>query len=587
MRRKLLGELLIDQKLLTRDQLEECLSEQRTSKAPLGSIILEKGILSANKLMQVLAAQLGVSPWFPEQQPPQDLAVASVPPVLMQRYQAMPVAILDRTLVVAMRNPGDIDAIDAIRNITGMKIEPALADEVILSRLIESALARGDMAATGQKVPKVGGNFVDQAMGELAKSGKLKNDEAALTEAETRPVVGLINEIISTAVRRKASDVHIEPRENRVEVRYRIDGQLVPVMEFPVELMPMVTARIKIMAEIDVVEYRTPQDGRILVNIDQRRIDLRLSVLPNYFGPRIVMRVLDRNVALRKLDELGFSERNVDLFRRMIDRPYGLVLVTGPTGSGKTTTLYAALNELKTTANNIMTCEDPVEYAIDGINQSQVREKIGLTFATQLRAILRQDPDVVLVGEIRDHETAETAIRASMTGHLVLSTLHCNDAASAVPRLLDIGIDPFMLSSSLVGVVAQRLLRCLCPNCRVQGEADRETSEAMTAFGLYSSEPVWNAVGCSRCFNTGYSGRMGVHEVLPVPSEVASLVANRASGPQITELAYAYGFRTMHEEAIERVRAGETTFVEAKRLISFDNFVREGTSQESPLRLAS
>lgn len=585
MRKRLLGEILLDQRLIMPEDLESCLQEQRATRAPLGSVVVRRGLLSTEKMLQVLAAQKGVSPWFLHKDPPSDEALAALPPELCQRYQALPVAVRNKTLVVAMRNPSDIDAIDALRNITEMRIEPALADEGALARAIEALLTRG-LIPQSDASRKADG-FVDLAMSELAKRGKVRGSaDAPMTEVETRPVVGLINEIIANAVRMRATDIHIEPREDRVDVRYRIDGQLAHAMQIPFDLMAMVVARIKIMAEVDVVEYRLPQDGRMQFTLDGRALDLRLSVLPNHHGQRIVLRILDRNVGLRSLDELAFSERNLDLFRRMIERPYGLVLVTGPTGSGKTTTLYSALSELRKVTTNIMTCEDPVEYAIDGINQSQVREKIGLTFAAQLRAILRQDPDVVLVGEIRDQETAETAIRASLTGHLVLSTLHCNDAASAVPRLLDMGVDPFMLSTSLVGVVAQRLLRTLCFNCREERKPDVATEMAMHFFGLDEESRVWMPKGCPQC-QDGFKGRMAVHEVLPVSSEVAPLIAGRASTAEICEVARRYGYRTMQEDAIDRVHAGLTSFVEAKRLIAFDNFRPLEPGEDTVLRLAS
>lgn len=583
MRKKLLGEILVEQRLLSQEQVKDCLEVQRVTKDALGSIIVRKKILTTEKLLQVLAAQKSVSPWFLDRDKPKEDALALIPTELCSRYQALPVEIKGRTLVVAMRNPSDVDAIDAFRNISRMKIEPVLADEMLLAQTIDK-LSRPEKPKGHGSVD----SFVSLAMTELdSKKRSNRESNVPLTEAETRPVVGVINEVISEAVRKGATDIHLEPREDRVDLRYRIDGQLVEARTFPRDLLPMLVARIKIMAEIDVVEYRLPQDGRILAVVDDRTVDLRLSVLPNYYGQRIVMRILDRSMAFRRFEDLGFSDHNADLFDRMINRPYGLVLVTGPTGSGKTTTLYAALNELKKTTNNIMTCEDPVEYAIDGINQSQVREKVGLTFATQLRAILRQDPDIVLVGEIRDKETAETAIRASLTGHLVLSTLHCNDSVSAIPRLLDIGVDPFMLSTSLVGVVAQRLLRTICPTCRELGEPDEETLHAMKALGHVGTESVWNAVGCPSCYNTGYRGRMGVHELLPVTNEVGHLIATGAPIDELSEKAKPYGYRTLQEDAVERVIAGRTTFIEAKRLISFNNFRRIDEDQDPVLRIAS
>ena len=341
------------------------------------------------------------------------------------------------------------------------------------------------------------------------------------------------------------------------------------------------------MSGIDIVETRVPQDGRLTAEFCNRDVDIRVSVLPSYHGPRLVLRILDQAAGLRRIGELGFDDQNMRLFRQMIERPYGLFLVTGPTGSGKTTTLYAALNELKTGRNNIMTCEDPIEYLIDGVNQSQVNEKVGLTFAKQLRAILRQDPDVVLVGEIRDKETAETAIRASMTGHMVLSTLHTNDAPSAVPRLLDMGVDPFLLSTSLVGVMSQRLLRVLCPHCKRQGTpTDEELEVLKLVFQTENLKTVHRPKGCDRCFGTGYKGRMAIHELMPVTSEVSKMIAEHISIETIRETAFHYGYRTMQEDALSRILDGHTSVEEAKRLIAFETIERLEDPRPQRLRAA-
>jgi type IV pilus assembly protein PilB len=384
---------------------------------------------------------------------------------------------------------------------------------------------------------------------------------------DSRPIVNLVNNLLSEAIRAGASDVHIEPRSERVDVRYRIDGQMKKVSEIPQALLPMITTRLKIMAEIDIVEFRVPQDGRVTVQIDGRQVDLRVSVLPNYHGQRIVLRILDQSKSLKSLNEIGFRDRDLHLFRSLVRKPYGMFLVTGPTGSGKTTTLYAALAELREVTNNIMTCEDPIEYDIDGINQSQVNEKVGLTFASQLRATLRQDPDIILVGEIRDGETAQTAMRAAMTGHLVLTTLHCNDAASAIPRLLDMDIDPFLLSTSLIGVMSQRLLRVLCPHCKDEEIADGEDRALLEAYG-FAAEPVGIPKGCAMCSGTGYKGRAPVHEIMPVTPALARMIAEREP---VESLRKAAGFVGMQEEAIEMALAGLTSLAEAQRVVFFES----------------
>ncbi|HCE01337.1 MAG TPA: type II secretion system protein GspE, partial [Armatimonadetes bacterium] len=380
-----MGELLLAHRLITQEQLDQALALQRERPGSLGSILVSLGFITEDLLLQALAAQHGVSAWRLERDAPKAAAVAKVPEHICRTYQVLPVEVRGDLLVLAMRNPYDLDAIDAVRNVTGMRVEPVLAQEDRLANAIErtfSARAQANMDG-----------YVERALEEFKPQDE-RARKATLTEEDTRPVVGLVNQILIDAIRMGASDIHIEPRADRVDLRYRIDGELHPIRTIPQGLMPMLTTRLKILAELDIVESRLPQDGRISVEVDGREVDLRVSVLPNYHGQRIVLRILDKSVTLKKLDELGFSPQNLRLFRNLIHKPYGMILVTGPTGSGKTTTLYAALREVQKKTNNIMTCEDPVEYDIDGINQSQVFEKVGLTFAMQLRAILRQDPDV-------------------------------------------------------------------------------------------------------------------------------------------------------------------------------------------------
>jgi type IV pilus assembly protein PilB len=516
-----LGEHLLALKLVTENQLRQAIEIQMQAPAPLGSILVSLGYISEELLLNVLAAKMGVRPWHLEAVPPQVDALRKVSGDLCRTYQVLPVAVHGDVLVVAMRNPLDLDAIDLVRNVTSMKVEPVLASDERLMRAIEQA------HGANQRNDKFD-HFLGQALSEVqpdvqeSKTHGLKNVE------DTRPAVGLVNEILTEAICLHASDIHIEPRADRIDVRYRMDGEMQPVKELPLNLLPMLTARLKIMADLDIVEFRLPQDGRMGVQVDNRVVDLRVSVLPNHHGQRIVLRILDRSASLKKLDEIGFSDSNLKLYESLIRRPHGLILVTGPTGSGKTTTLYASLATLRTGRSNIMTCEDPIEYEIDGVNQSQVNEKVGLTFATQLRAILRQDPDTILVGEIRDQETAETAIRASLTGHLVLSTLHCNDAPSAIPRLLDMGINPYLLSTSLTGVTAQRLVRTLCPACRKRSKPTPLQAECFAEAGLNCPTEIFESGGCPKCRQSGFRGRMAVHELMPAFGEVASAIAAQA-----------------------------------------------------------
>ena len=558
-----LAELLLAERAITREQLETARAEQSRSHNGLGSILVAMGAVSQEKILRAMAAQSGVSVWDADKEPPTPDALAQLKPDLCRKHRVIPVSLKGKLLALAMVNPQDMGAIDAIRSATGNRIDPLLSDQATIDREIERAhgvtVLQDSFEGLIKKVQK-----------DFNLDRKGTKEKAVLTEADTRPVVGLVNHILTMGIRMSASDVHIEPRADRVDVRYRVDGELQAPQSVPTNLLPMLTTRLKIMADLDIVEFRVPQDGRMSVALDGRNVDVRVSVLPNYHGQRIVLRLLDRAAGVKELTQLGFTTKHLSLFRTMIRRPYGMLLVTGPTGSGKTTTLYAALKELQNASRNIMTCEDPVEYEIDGVSQSQVNEKVGLTFATQLRATLRQDPDVILVGEIRDKETAETAIRAALTGHLVLSTLHCNDAPGAVPRLLDMGVDPYLLSTCLIGVTAQRLLRTLCPRCAEQVQEGPDHDLIAAVLGEDQAPSVKRAKGCPECFGTGYRGRQAVHEIMPVTGEVASAIAQQDPISHLTSRAELYGYEPLQVNAMRRVIDGETSLAEAMRLIAFD-----------------
>ncbi len=560
-----LGEMLVANRLISQEDLERALEMQRKEPMPIGRVLIKLGLINEGLLLRALAAQMGIGAWHLEKDPPSPAAMSVVPLDVCEKYQMLPVAIRGNILVLAMRNPMDVEAIDLARNMSKMRIETVLANEDRLNQII--------LKAEGKTAPANSiESLVSQALEESTPRSSTAKFETQLTELDTAPVVGMVNQVLTDAIRTGVSDIHIEPRHNRVEIRYRIDGQMNKVRELPLELMPMIAARLKIMSELDIVESRIPQDGHIGVKLDGRTIDLRISVIPNFHGPRIVLRILDRAMSLKKLDDLGFSAHNLELFRSLVDKPYGLFLVTGPTGSGKTTTLYAALGEMMTGKNTILTCEDPVEYDIDGVGQSQVNEKVGLTFAKQLKAILRQDPDVILVGEIRDSETAETAMRASMTGHMVLSTLHCNNAPGAIPRLLDMKIDPFLLSTSLVGVMSQRLVRVLCPECRTRrnvSDHDRRLIEAYTDKDAPATE--WTSVGCSACSGNGFKGRRAVHEIMPVTAAVSDVIAKHGTVDELAAVALPYGYRTLQRTVLDLVANGTTSLTEARRVIFFDD----------------
>ena len=575
--RKRLGEFLITNKLITKEQLEQAQELQKGTPAPLSRLLVSLGFISEEKLLSSLAAQYGVSPWNFGDTPPASEAIQQLPGSICRMYQVCPVDVRGDLLVLAMQNPNDLEAIDLVRNLTDMRVEPVLPDRDRLHKAIETAYGAHQLTE-GVDALVIG------ALNNVRGTGKSKEGHN-LDQEEDNYVITLVNTLLSDAIRMGASDVHVEPRLEKVEVRYRVDGQLQKVRELPKDLLPMVVTRLKIMAELDIVEFRVPQDGRVAATIDGRDVDMRISVLPNHHGQRIVLRILDKSVSLKTMEQLGFTDRNLNTFRTLIKKPYGMILVTGPTGSGKTTTLYASLMELRKMTNNIMTCEDPVEYELAGINQSQVNEKVGLTFASQLRATLRQDPDIILVGEIRDGETAETALRASMTGHLVMSTLHCNDSPSAIPRLLDMEVDPFLLSTSLIGVMSQRLLRVLCPHCRVERQPSDEESAILRyhmaglrddpdfAFAVERGilPSTFEAKGCAACQGKGYKGRTSVHEIMAVTGEVAKAIGERAQIDELRSVASKYGYHPMYEEAMKMVLEGKTSLSEATRVVFFES----------------
>ena len=504
-----------------------------------------------------------------ERDPPTAEALTKISVKICKQYQILPVQVRGDLLILAMRNPGDIDAIDFARTTSNMRIEPVLASETKLAALIERMERQTEQGA-------VLSSHVSKAMVELQARGGSGDDEKNEHELEVadeeRPVVALVNQVLQDAIRMGASDIHIEPRNDKVDIRLRIDGELVRIREIPDELQRMLITRIKIMSDMNIAEHRIPQNGRISARVDGRGVDLRVSTLPNVHGERVVLRILDKTKSLKSLDRLGFSDHNLHLFRELINKPYGIFLVTGPTGSGKTTTLYAGLSELISVKNNIMTCEDPVEYDIQGINQSQVNDKVGLTFAAQLRAILRQDPDIVLVGEIRDEETAMTALRAAQTGHMVLSTLHTNDAPSALPRLLDMGIEPFLLANTLTGVMAQRLVRVSCVHCKEPYEPTDFERKLIRKYlgGDVDFSGMIHSPGCTECFSTGFRGRAAIHEVLPINEYLQDLIADRAPMEKMRSSAKQLGFRTMQYDILLRVLKGDTTLAEAQRVVFFD-----------------
>lgn len=542
--RRRLGDLLIAAGMITSDQLEEALREQKRTGERLGRVLVRLGFITEESILEVLEFQLGIPKVVLADYRLEPEVVHLVPEGLARRYQAIPIRLDGNRLLVAMADPLNLLALDDLRLATGKEIIPAIAAE----REIEEAITRFWQGAP------------DAVVGEVAAAAVAETAGTTGTEA---PAVRLVNNFIQQAVQMRASDIHIEPQEGEVRVRFRVDGLLRDFTRLPLEMQNSLISRIKIMAGMDIAEKRLPQDGRFQFAAGRRNIDLRVSSLPTVYGEKIVLRLLDQKAMLISLDELGFLPFLKERYENLIRNSYGMLLITGPTGSGKTTTLYATLKLLSSPEKNIITIEDPVEYLLPGINQVRVNPKAGLTFAAGLRAILRQDPDIIMVGEIRDRETADIAVRAATTGHLVFSTLHTNDAAGAVTRLLDMGVEPYLVNSSLLGVVAQRLVRRLCLHCR---EAYHPEAGSLEKAWLPAEEKLWRGRGCPRCGYTGFAGRTAIQEILVMNEELRSLVSAKAPAVAIKNAAVAAGMVPLLEDGLEKVRRGITTVGEVLRV---------------------
>jgi type IV pilus assembly protein PilB len=550
-KRKKIGEMLIAEGLLTPEQLETALEEQRRHGGRIGAILKSLGFVTEEGMIKTLGRQTGIPHQVLSTVIIDSDAVKLVPELLARRHQAIPLFKKGRTLTLAMVDPLNVVALDDIGRTTGLDIQPVVATEQDVMRAIERQYG---MSSTIQEAVK--------------NLEPLEVEEPSTAEAERlaedTPVVKFVTTIITQAVHEGASDIHIEPDVDVLRVRHRVDGILQEVTAAPKGLQGGVLSRVKIMADLDISERRVPQDGRIQMKVGERDIDLRVSTLPTIYGEKVVLRILDKRQGVVKLPELGFAPGTFEIVQRLVARTYGLFLVTGPTGSGKTTTLCAALNTINTLARNIVTIEDPVEYQLKVINQVQVNAKAGVTFANGLRSILRQDPDVIMVGEIRDRETATIAIQAALTGHLVFSTLHTNDAPSAVARLIDIGVEPYLIASSLVAVVAQRLVRKICPTCRKPAAVPAEVFQGITPEGG-ALAPAKGA-GCSGCRNTGYSGRIGLFELLTVTDAVRELIINRAPASLLKNAALQGGFVPLRQAGLSKAAAGMTTLEEVYRV---------------------
>lgn len=558
-----LGDMLVAAGVLTEKQLEWALEQQKSSYKRLGEILIESGLVGEEDIAEARALQMEMPYVDLENVKVPDYVVQLVPEGVARTYNVVPLHATDDRLAIATANPMDVEAIDTVQRVSKRRVEPILASQAQIQSKLDSlygaANADDITASIEQAAEKVNVQVVDTEVGMDISEERRRSGEA--------PVIKAVNLVIQEAIKQRASDIHFEPRADRLEVRYRIDGVLRHVRDIPKRLQAAVVSRIKIMSELDISEKRLPQDGRITIRTGNKNVDLRISTIPVQYGERVVIRILDKSGMLLSLDRLGFGEQELAAFKNLVKRPNGIILVTGPTGSGKTTTLYSALDYIRSPDINIMTVEDPIEYELEGVNQSAVNPKIGLTFPVQLRAILRQDPDVVLVGEIRDRETATIAFQAAMTGHLVFSTLHCNDAASAITRLTDMEVEPFLISSSVIGVVAQRLFRVLCPRCKAAHDASREELALMGLSDQGDEVTLYRAVGCSHCDNSGFVGRSAVVELMVVSEDIRRLTLRRPSADQVRELAIAGGMKPMRQHALEKVLAGVTTLEEVRRRV--------------------
>ena len=548
-----LGQLLVYSGKITEAQLEEALNLQRELGKKLGEILIEKNYITEDEIIQVLEFQLGIPHIDLDKYQINPEVATIIPENIVRRYELIAIDKRDNLLIVAMVDPLNIFAIDDVKLHVKMEIQPVISGREKLLRAI-------DRFYSSEITKKVLEEFQES----YTSIDTSEIEESELIEVTSAPIVKLLNSIIEQAVRERASDIHIEPYADDIRVRFRIDGDLREVMTLSKTSHSAIITRIKIIGKMNIAEKRIPQDGRVESKIAGRDIDMRISTLPTVYGEKTVIRLLDRSNFNFKKESLGFSEKDLNTLNKMISQPYGMLLVTGPTGSGKTTTLYAILQDLNRKEKNIITVEDPVEYKLRGINQVQVNAKAGLTFASGLRSILRQDPDIIMVGEIRDNETAEIAVRAAITGHLVLSTLHTNDSPSTVARLVDMGIESYLVSSAIIGVISQRLVKLLCPRCKKEYEAGYLEKKLL---GIDESDELilYKPVGCSNC-NGGYKGRTAVHELMPVSEEIRKLIDNHASIDELRKKAIEEGMSTLLQSVSRLALEGKTSYEEVLRV---------------------
>ena len=557
---KRLGELLVEKGLITAEQCQHALDMQKKTGRRLGQAIIELGFIKEEELLQVLSKQMSLPHIWLRKGLIDPKIIDIIPGEKARLYKIIPMFKVKNNLILATSDPQAIFIFDEIEQTTGLIVQPVLTRSSDIDKAIE------EYYGGSVDIPDYIGSFGEGAI-HLVETQTQYDSQKIEEMSEGSPISNLVNMIILRAIRDKASDIHIEPDKKKLRIRYRVDGILYEVMTQKIDLHPAIASRLKVMANLDISERRMPQDGRIQVMVEGRAVDLRFSSMPGILGEKIVLRILDKKSAILDLNHLGFSEGTLSTFQRLLKRPFGLILVTGPTGSGKTTTLYAAINYLNSIEKNIVTIEDPVEYQMEIINQNQVKDSIGLTFSVILRHTLRQDPDIIMVGEIRDKETAEIAIQASLTGHLVLSTLHTNDSPSAMTRLLDMGIEPYLIASSLTGVIAQRLVRTICSKCKT---LYYPSAAILEKYGWKEERHLQLAKGkgCPECYDSGYKGRMGLYEFLEITDDIQSLILTNPSLEELRRHLKDKGNINMEMEGIMKVREQVTTFEEVSRAVT-------------------
>jgi len=556
--KKSLGEALVELGLIDAERLKKAKAEVEKTKEPLRRVLVKLGMVDEDAILSFFEGQMGIPRIDFSNYILDPKVVELLPETFCRKNSVLPLFKIADTLTIAMTDPMDVFAIDEVRARTKCEVEPVVVSDRDLQRVFDQYYgAKGTMDDIVKSIDK------DKLSAKEGAEPELKALEGLVDEA---PVVRLVNLVVMEALKAGASDIHIEPEEESLLTRYRIDGVLHEVVSPPKNLQAAVISRIKILSGMNIAERRIPQDGRFQLKLENRQIDCRVSTIPTVYGENVVIRLLDLNSVLLGLSDLGFSKDDLTVYEKLIHKPYGIILVTGPTGSGKTTTLYSSLSTINSPEKNIVTIEDPIEYRLHMVRQMQINPKAGLTFASGLRSILRQDPDIVMVGEIRDLDTAEVAIQAALTGHLVLSTLHTNDAPGAITRLIDMGLEPFLVSSSITGVIAQRLVRLICPDCKRDYKPSDKVLEDVGMISYKDSVKFYHGKGCDKCMQTGYRGRIGIFELMVPSDEIRALTVAKASASDIRKAALKAGMKTMQQDGLEKVKAGKTTLEEVMRV---------------------